>query len=212
MPSRAAVPGEAASIARTVTLAFAADPIWSVALRRSDGTAPDLEPYWRLFVDGAMAHRTIRIVDAGAAVAIWLPPGTDELDAGGLLDLERWIERELDEPARAQLHELYERFEASRAGRADHYYLSLLATHPEHRGRGVGQALLAADLATWDEIGVPAYLESTNPGNDHRYVRAGFGYAGGFPAVHDSAWVSAMWRPVGGHVGAATSPMPSSGR
>ena len=93
---------------------------------------------------------------------------------------------------------LFERFEASRAPLADHYYLSLLATHPDHRGRGIGQALLAANLASWDDADVPAYLESTNPANDHRYARAGFRPIGRFETVRDRAWVTAMWRDVGG--------------
>jgi GNAT superfamily N-acetyltransferase len=78
----------------------------------------------------------------------------------------------------------------------EHAYLSLLATHPERRGRGIGQALLAEDLAHWDAHGAPTYLESTNPANDHRYARLGFQPDGGFRAVRDDAWVSAMWRPV----------------
>ena len=92
----------------------------------------------------------------------------------------------------------YERFETSREGRPDHYYLSLLAAHPEFRGQGRGQILLAEDLSLWDVEGVPAYLESTNSANDHRYVRAGFRPDGGFQAVRDDTWISAMWRPVGG--------------
>lgn len=198
MSSRPVAAREAASAARTVALAFTDDPVWSHALRRSDGGTPDLEPYWRLFVDGAMRCGTVRTIEDGAAVAVWLPPGTPELDHDGLARLDRWIVRELDDAARDALLELYERFEASRAGRPDHYYLSLLATHPAHRGRGVGQALLAADLRAWDELGVPSYLESTNAGNDHRYARAGFGHDGGFRAVRDTTWISAMWRPVGG--------------
>jgi hypothetical protein len=35
--------------------------------------------------------------------------------------------------------------------------------------------------------GVPSCLESTNPGNDHRYLRAGFRHDGGFRAVRDDA-------------------------
>ena len=58
--------------------------------------------------------------------------------------------------------------------------------------------LLAEDLGGWDAIGVPAYLESTNPANDHRYARAGFVPIGGFEAVRDAAPVTAMWRAVGG--------------
>ena len=198
MPSRAISPDEAASVARTVTLAFSGDPVWRPALRRSVGSAPDLVPYWRLFVDGALQFGTVRSNDDGAAVSVWLPPRCAELDDARLAMLDAWIDVELDPAARDALVELYARFEASRAVRPDHYYLSLLATHPDHRGRGVGQALLAADLKLWDAAGIPAYLESTNPANDHRYERAGFHHDGGFRTVREDTWVSAMWRPAGG--------------
>ncbi len=111
------------------------------------------------------------------------------------------MKRSFDEEARHALDELFERFEASRAGRPDHYHLSLVATRPAHRGHGRGQQLLADDLAAWDAEGVPAYLESTNPANDHRYARADFRPDGGFSAVRDTAWINAMWREVGGTLG-----------
>lgn len=177
--------------------AFLDDPVWGPALKRTDGTPIDLEAYWRLFVDGAMRFGTARVAEDGGAVSIWLPPGEEELSDSQLEDLERLVARHLDAPALAALHELYARFEVSRAGRPNHYYLSLLATHPDHRGKGVGQLQLAEDLALWDAEDVPAYLESTNAGNDHRYVRAGFTLDGGFSAVRDHTWISAMWRPVG---------------
>jgi threonine dehydratase len=91
--------------------------------------------------------------------------------------------------------ELWERFAANHPHDEPHAYLSLLATHPDHRGQGIGQRLLAEDLARWDAARLPAYLESTNPGNDHRYERAGFRRIGGFRAVLDDAPISTMWRP-----------------
>jgi len=60
----------------------------------------------------------------------------------------------------------------------------------------IGQTLLAENLVDWDAQGIPAYLESTNPGNDHRYARAGFLPIGGFSAVLNSAHVTTMWRAV----------------
>jgi GNAT superfamily N-acetyltransferase len=68
---------------------------------------------------------------------------------------------------------VWERFSDNHPRDEPHAYLSLLATHPDHRGRGIGQMLLAEDLARLDVDGLAAYLESTNPGNDHRYERAG---------------------------------------
>jgi ribosomal protein S18 acetylase RimI-like enzyme len=92
---------------------------------------------------------------------------------------------------------LYRQFEANHPSDPPHAYLSLLATHPERRGRGIGQALLVADLERWDGLAVPAYLESTNPANDHRYKRAGFRRVGGFSAIRDDAPITTMWRAVG---------------
>ena len=197
MTSRTATAADVTPITRIVTLAFAEDPVWGPALRRSDGTSIDLQPYWRLFVEGGIRFGTTRIAADGAAASVWLPPGASELsDAqAGLLD--ELLENALDQEARVALQELYGRFEESRASRPDHYYLSLLATDPDHRGQGRGQVLLAESLALWDAKGVPAYLESTNAANDHRYVRAGFQPDGGFRAVRDSTWITAMWRPVG---------------
>jgi len=196
--SRPASPAEAGAVARCITLAFATDPVWEPALRRADGRVDHHEPYWRLFVDGAMRYGTVRMTPGGEAVSVWLPPGGTELSDDQQAALDQLLDASLDAVGRAAMATLYERFEASRSPLGAHYYLSLLATNPDHRGRGVGQALLAADLAAWDREGVPSYLESTNPGNDHRYMRAGFRPIGGFRAARDDAWISAMWREVGG--------------
>jgi GNAT superfamily N-acetyltransferase len=198
MGSRRADPDDVEHVARTITLAFATDPVWAVALRRDDGRTDHHEPYWRLFVDGAMRYGTARISEDGGAVSIWIPPGGTELTDVGEATLDAMIDAVLDPASAIAMRELYRRFEASRADRPEHYYLSLLATHPDHRGRGVGQRLLADDLQVWDSEGVPAYLESTNHLNDHRYERAGFVADGGFSAVLDGTWITAMWRPVGG--------------
>jgi hypothetical protein len=56
--------------------------------------------------------------------------------------------------------------------------------------------LLAADLARWDAEQTPTYLESSNAGNDHRYERLGYRPIGGFSAVKDDTWITAMWRDV----------------
>jgi GNAT superfamily N-acetyltransferase len=195
MAYRAVGPADAAYVTSVIERAFADDPVWGPALRCSDGTPIGLTPYWRLFVDGAMRFGTAHISADGAAVATWLPPGEDELSDAQLEDLERYVARHLDPPAVAALHELFARFEACRASRPPHYYLSLLATHAQHRGRGRGQQLLAEGLARWDVEGAPSYLESTNPANDHRYARAGFVADGEFPTVRNASSVTVMWRP-----------------
>ncbi|HET8785540.1 MAG TPA: GNAT family N-acetyltransferase [Candidatus Limnocylindrales bacterium] len=198
MRTRAATTRDIDAVARCIALAFATDPVWEPALRRADGRTDHHEPYWRMFVEAAVDQGSTFMTDAGEAVAVWVPPGGDELTPSGVEALDEFLERNLDPDGVDAMHRLFARFEASRAPLAAHYYLSLLATHPDHRGRGVGQALLAANLAAWDDADVPAYLESTNPANDHRYARAGFRPIGRFETVRDRAWVTAMWRDVGG--------------
>ena len=51
--------------------------------------------------------------------------------------------------------ELLTRFDAAHPRAEPHYYLSLLGTHPDHRGKGIGMALLEHDLALIDADGFP---------------------------------------------------------
>ena len=143
-------------VTRCISLAFATDPVWEPALRRADRRTDHHAPYWRRFVAAAVDQGTAFMTDGGEAVAVWVPPGGEELPAAGIEALDAFLDECLDAEAVGAMHALYERFEASRAPLGAHYYLSLLATHPDHRGRGIGQALLADNLAAWDEVGVPA--------------------------------------------------------
>ena len=195
MAARLATSRELDRATETITLAFAEDPVWSVALARPDGAIDHHVPYWRLFVDGAFEQGGIWVLD-DAAVAVWIPPGGRELSEAAITALERFNVASLGEAGARDMAELYERFESNHPPAPPHAYLSLLATHPDHRGKGVGQQLLAQTLAAWDAAGVPAYLESTNPGNDHRYERAGFRRVGGFTTVRGDAPITTMWREV----------------
>jgi GNAT superfamily N-acetyltransferase len=181
-----------------VTLAFAADPVWSVALARPDGRVDHHAAYWRRFVNSAFAQGGLWVIDAGAAVSVWIPPGGRELTDAGIEQLLRFNVECLGVAGARDMSVLYDRFDANHPEGEPHAYLSLLATDPEHRGKGIGQTLLAENLARWDALGVPSYLESTNPANDHRYERAGFRRVGGFNAVRDGAPITTMWRPIGG--------------
>jgi GNAT superfamily N-acetyltransferase len=197
MDIRVATPADVDRTTETITLAFATDPVWEVALQRADGRVDHHRPYWRTFVAAAIAAGSVWVLDDGAAVAVWIPPGGRELPDDALAELERFNEAALGPAGAREMAELYARFDAGHPAEPPHAYLSLLATHPDRRGGGIGQGLLRATLAAWDEVGVPAYLESTNPANDHRYARAGFRPIGTFQAVRDGAPITRMWRDPG---------------
>ena len=202
--SRPATSDDVESVTATLTLAFLHDPVWSVALARPDGSTAHHAAYWQLYVEGSLRYSTVFMTEGASAVSVWVPPGGTELSHVQEASLEQLVETSLEPPAAQAMFELWQRFAANHPHEEPHAYLSLLATHPDHRGQGIGQRLLAEDLARFDADGVATYLESTNPGNDHRYERAGFRWIGGFQAVLDDRPISTMWRPVRGVGGSPT--------
>ena len=192
-----AVEGVAAAT-ETIARAFLHDPVWGVALGGAASSEGFLRPFWRVYVEGGRRYDTVFASLGAGTVSVWIPPGGSELADDQEAELRELAERELD-PTRAQaLFELWGRFDDAHPHREPHAYLSLLATRPDLAGHGYGQAHLAVDLARWDAAGVPTYLESSNPSNDHRYERQGYVKVGQFETVLDRATVTTMWRAVGG--------------
>jgi GNAT superfamily N-acetyltransferase len=183
------------AITSTITLAFADDPIWRPTLAREDGATGHHRDFWRLFVEGGLRYPWVWMTPAAEAVSVWIPPGGTELSheqEGALATLAMdWLG-----PAQAKRFlELVDCFEEAHPRGTPHYYLTLLATHPAHRGHGIGMALLAANLAAIDAEGLPAYLESTNPVNTPRYERVGFRGIGTFPTPGEpDRLITTMWR------------------
>ena len=195
MLSRAAIADDVDRVTETIRLAFLGDPVWSIALARLDGSTVHLDGYWRLYVEGALRYSTVFMTEDASAVSVWVPPDGTELSEAQEAALEQVIRTNLEPKTVRALFELWDRFGANHPRQEPHAYLSLLATHPVHRGHGLGQKLLSEDLARFDSQGLAAYLESTNPGNDHRYERAGFKRIGGFKAVLNDVPITTMWRP-----------------
>ena len=194
MTFRVAAAPDVDAVTETIALAFREDPIWGVALAGADGGTDHCRRFWQLYVEGAVRYSTVFMADDASTVAVWLPPGATDLTADQQREVDELIAANLS-PERARAYAvLWERFETSHPEGPPHMYLSLLATHPEQRGRGIGQQLLAENLAAFDAEGLAAYLESTNPANNHRYERAGFRPIGRFQAVIDDAMVTTMWR------------------
>jgi GNAT superfamily N-acetyltransferase len=146
---------------------------------------------WRFFVDAAIPDGWVWITEGGEAASLWVPPGVPELRPEEEVRLHPLLV-ELLGPHAETVYAGFEAFERARPSE-EHYYLSLLATHPAHAGHGFGMALLAENLAEVDRERLPAYLESTNPRNDARYEGAGFATTGFF-VLPEGPPVTTMWR------------------
>jgi GNAT superfamily N-acetyltransferase len=187
---RSATAEDLEGVTNTLALAFEHDPTWSWAFPDYD----DLETWWRMFINSALRYPWVLIADDYAAAASWIPPGGSELTEAAESAL-RPLLAELVGDRADQVYELLERFDAAHPHEEPHYYLSLLGTHPDHRGKGLGMSLLAESLARIDSEGQPAYLESSNPANDERYARLGFERIGEFTTPDDAHVIGCMWRP-----------------
>ncbi len=192
--ARRATSADGALITEIITRAFANDPLWSWALRGQDGGTDYHASFWRLFVDGALRYPWTWLTEGGGATSIWIPPGGTELSREQEERLYRLAAEHLG-PAADDFSELLARFDAAHPRTEPHYYLSLLGTHPEHRGRGIGMWLLAHDLDLIDAEHLPAYLESSNPANNRRYSAVGFEPLGEFAYPGSGPIVTTMWRP-----------------
>jgi GNAT superfamily N-acetyltransferase len=185
---------DAETVTTIITLAFAEDPLWSRALARPDRSTDHHRDFWRLLVAGALEHSGVWLSADHEAVAVWIPPGCRELGEEQERQLEALAHDRLGSGT-ANYLALLDRFEAAHPREEPHYYLSLLGTHPEHRGHGIGMRLLSTTLEMIDAVGFPAYLESSNPANNARYAGVGFEAVGEFSYPGGTPVVTTMWRP-----------------
>jgi len=183
MRSRPATRSDLDDVTATLTAAFAGDPVWRWAFAE----LADLEALWRFLLRSALLrYPWVRMFDDASAVALWIPPGGAELTEDEAAQLEERFD--------GRVLELFGRFEQAHPQGPPHYYLSLLGTRPDQRGKGLGMALLAECLEQFDTEGVPSYLESSNPVNDARYEGVGYRRVGSFSTPDGAHTLATMWR------------------
>jgi GNAT superfamily N-acetyltransferase len=192
--SRVALAEDAATVTETLALAFYEDPVWGWAFPDRGRRLEQHRAVWGLLVEAKIDEGSVWLADRGEAAAVWVLPGRPELGPEEERRLEQLVSDSMGAGA-ARVLDTFERFEAAHPhSRGEHHYLSLLGTHPDHRGRGLGMGLLAECLARIDAEGTPAYLESSNPVNDARYEGVGFAPCGKFELGEGGPTVTQMWR------------------
>lgn len=161
----------------TLVAAFAADPVLRF-LFPDETTYPRYAAafFGRLF-DKRVHRQTIWLVDGASAVAMWDGPHDD--------GESRAAPTAGSQPARPSLSELVSADALARVDAYDeavhsvlpagrHWYLGVLGTHPDHGGRRLGRAVMAAGLRRAAADGLPAVLETSNPVNVEIYRRSGW--------------------------------------
>lgn len=190
---RRAGPEDLQDVTEILWLAFAADPLWRWAFPDH----ADQRPLWQLYVSSALKHGWVWTIGDFAAATVWIPPGQSELTPAEEATVPAMMREAAGERA-GEVLGLFDAFEQSHPHEPPHYYLTLIGTHPEQRGQGLGMQLLASNLELIDAEGVPAYLESSNASNEPRYESAGFRRRGTFTTPDGTREVVTMWREPGG--------------
>jgi GNAT superfamily N-acetyltransferase len=186
---RIVTPADLPGVTATLAGAFAEDPLWTWAFPDDEKR----EAWWRFLLQSVLRFPCTWVAGDFEAVSVWIPPGGTELTDADEERVEPLLE-DLLGPGAQVVMDLLDRFGESHPKDVPHYYLSLLGTHPAHRGRGLGMRLLVENLEAIDGEGIPAYLESSNPANCPRYEQIGFERIGSFATPDGAHEVAMMWR------------------
>ena len=181
-------------VVETIVSAFHSDPLWSWMFSEASLRSEQHATIFGLYVDSALPRGGVWMSDERpSAAAVFTQPEQPELSEDAEARLEPFIREALGPHASAVLETIH-RFEAAAPQGRPFYYLSFLGTRADSRGKGIGMALLAELTALADQDGQPTYLESSNPGNNHRYERLGFEGHGTFETPDQLHTVTTMWR------------------
>ena len=171
---RLAGPDDVPAIARSLARAFRDDPIftWLIPVEDDDDRVRRTIRFFAVETRSRVKEASAWCSGRHEGAALWGPPGhwrTRIADgvrmAAALVPSTRW--RTLSKLSTLSTLE-------KRHPREPHWYLDTLGTDPDHRGKGVGAALLAPVLERCDREGMPSYLESSKESNIPYYERFGW--------------------------------------
>ncbi|HYO00798.1 MAG TPA: GNAT family N-acetyltransferase [Mycobacterium sp.] len=195
--ARPATRADVGALSSTLGRAFYDDPVMCWMLPDADRRRRKLH---KLFSALTRHHHLsqggVEVVpdDSGGigSAALWDPPGKwrqnrgEELRAmpGLLLAFGRSLQRGL------VLEEMMKKAHPEEP----HWYLAIIGSDTDVRGKGYGQALMSSRLDRCDAEHAPAYLESSNPDNVPYYQRFGFEITGEITPPGGPSLIP-MWRP-----------------
>ena len=113
-----------------------------------------------------------RLGDAGAAMWM-LPGGNSEPPLAALPKLYWSVLIRARRGANARVDKAVAAMQAAHPS-FPHAYLFTIGVRPRAQGKGLGRRLIAPVLAACDRLGLPAYLENSNPANRGFYGSCGF--------------------------------------
>lgn len=172
--ARRATSADLPAMSATLAAAFHDDPVMAWLFGTDPAKVlPRLRRFFHLEGAQYLRHSWVFTVDGHAGAALWAPPGRWRATARDLLRMAPFMTVAMRHRVPRALRGLG-MIEKAHHRFPDHYYLSVLGTHPDHQGTGVASRVLRPVLDHCDEQGVGAYLESSKERNIPFYRRHGF--------------------------------------
>jgi GNAT superfamily N-acetyltransferase len=142
------------------------------------------------FAGGAFDQNAAFVDEGFGGACMWFPPGT-EVNEEGL----RQLAIATIAPERlGQMGEIFQQMEEYHVDE-EVWYLPMIGVDARFQGRGIGALLMNSVLAKTDEMGIPTYLESSNPANIPFYKRLGYEAIGKIKISEDTPLLTPMYRP-----------------
>ncbi len=180
-------------VVRVLVEAFYADPLWTWIFPDPFQRREQLRRFLTLGVEGAMRYPYVWLAENGSATSVWIPPNGTEYSPDQAERFEPLLV-ELLGAAAAPVVETFDLLTRSHPREDPHYFLSMLATDPEHAGHAYGLSLLADNLSLVDQEQVAVYLEASNAVNIPLYQRYGFELVAPIRAPGGGPEIFTMWR------------------
>ncbi len=159
-----ATPADRDAVVATVVAAFEHDPAFRYFFPEDDAYAAEAVAFTGALFDRRVGFGSVWMTSGAEAVSLWQPPIGDPSQHPPL---------PVSDAARARI-EAYDHIVEAAITEDPHWYLGVLATHPDHAGQRLGRAMIQPGLERAAADGVPAILETTNPANVELYQRAGW--------------------------------------
>jgi GNAT superfamily N-acetyltransferase len=158
---------------RTSVRAFVGDPLIRWFFPHDDEYEHDAATFFGMLFDLRIDAGEVWCTDDVVAVAMWDTPTTEPGPRSGS-DLWETVVATLPTDTRARLERLG-RTMGPHHFPEPHWYLGILATHPDWQRQGLGVSVMAPALAKADAGGLPCVLLTESPENVAFYRARGFG-------------------------------------
>jgi len=181
-------------LTRSLARAFDEDPLINWIVRQDARRADGFDALFRVSLERlCLAHRWVLTTDDRTAGALWYPPGTSKIS---FVQQLRMLPQMILGASLRGLPRLIRVMDVldEHHPKTSHFYLQFVGVDPDHRGRGLGTALMKPVLEHCDGEGLGAYLENSNERNLPLYRRLGFEVTEELELGRGAPPVWLMWR------------------